>query len=113
MTNPVSSVGYPELRHLVLTFFGSLNLMNPWFWELRSDGEFLPPEIANFGEGWHDWKGPLQSSPPVGAEIFARELVQNFVDAARDHKRQNPNLQAKPRLVFEFHEFIAQSILPN
>ena len=79
--------------------------MNPWFWELRSDGEFLPPEIANFGEGWHDWKGPLQSSPPVGAEIFARELVQNFVDAARDHKRQNPNLQAKPRLVFEFHEF--------
>jgi hypothetical protein len=79
--------------------------MNPWFWELRSDGEFLPPEIANFGEGWHDWKGPLQSSPPVGAEIFARELVQNFVDAARDHRHQNPDLSSKPKLVFEFHEF--------
>ena len=79
--------------------------MNPWFWELRSDGEFLPPEIANFGEGWQDWKGPLQSSPPVGAEIFARELVQNFVDAARDHQYKNPDLKAKPKLVFEFHEF--------
>lgn len=78
--------------------------MNPWFWELRSDGEFLPPEIANFGEGWQDWKGPLKDAPSVGAEIFVRELVQNFVDAGRDHKRRNPNLAKVPRLVFEFHD---------
>ena len=78
---------------------------NPWFWELRNSGEFLPPEIANFGEGWHDWKGPLKDSPPVGAEIFARELVQNFIDAARDYKRQNPGSNVKPKLTFEFHEF--------
>lgn len=78
---------------------------NPWFWELRNSGEFLPPEIANFGEGWHDWKGPLKDSPPVGAEIFARELVQNFIDAARDYKRQNPGTNVKPKLTFEFHEF--------
>ena len=78
--------------------------VNPWFWELRSGGEFLPPEIANFGEGWHDWKGPLRDAPSVGAEIFVRELVQNFVDAARDHKRRNPKLKEIPKLAFEFHE---------
>ena len=78
--------------------------MSPWFWELRSGGEFLPPEIANFGEGWQDWKGPLQDAPPVVAEIFVRELIQNFVDASRDHKLRNPQLSAVPKLSFEFHQ---------
>jgi hypothetical protein len=68
-----------------------------WFWELRNNGEFLPPNITNVDNGWNAWKGPLANGPSFTAEIFVRELVQNFVDAAREQKTlSNPDF--KPSL---------------
>ena len=74
-----------------------------WFWELRNNGEFLPPNITNVDNGWNAWKGPLADAPSVTAEIFVRELVQNFVDAAREQKRLS-NSDLKPALKFVFVE---------
>jgi hypothetical protein len=76
---------------------------DPWFWELRGDGEFSPPNIVSIGDGWTDWDGPLKSAPSLAAEIFVRELVQNFVDAAREHKRDTNSLEV-PTLDFHFVE---------
>ncbi len=77
---------------------------DPWFWELRGDGEFTPPEISSIGEGWVEWEGPLAAGPSREGEIFVRELVQNFVDAAREHKSKNPSLDLTPSLSFNFVE---------
>jgi hypothetical protein len=77
---------------------------DPWFWELRGDGEFTPPEISSIGEGWVEWEGPLAAGPSREGEIFVRELVQNFVDAAREHKVKNPSLDLTPSLSFNFVE---------
>ena len=82
--------------------------MSAWFWELRGEGEWLPPEITSIGEGWVEWDGPLRQGPPKSTEIFARELIQNFVDAARDvpeaDRRENT-----PRLSFHFVELSGKS----
>lgn len=77
---------------------------NPWFWELRGDGEFLPPEISSIGEGWSDWEGPLAAGPSREGEIFVRELVQNFVDAAREQQGLHPEMDLTPSLSFHFVE---------
>jgi hypothetical protein len=74
-----------------------------WFWELRNNGEFLPPNITNVDNGWNAWKGPLANGPSFTAEIFVRELVQNFVDAAREQKALS-NSDLKPALKFVFVE---------
>jgi len=74
---------------------------SPWFWELRGDGEWLPPEISSIGEGWTNWEGPLSESPSRGAEIFAREVIQNFVDAARDGITDTHG-EITPTLTFRF-----------
>ncbi len=74
-----------------------------WFWELRNNGEFLPPNIASVGDGWKDWKGPLANGPSVTAEIFVRELVQNFVDASREQRALSSS-DLKPALKFVFVE---------
>jgi hypothetical protein len=74
-----------------------------WFWELRNNGEFLPPNITNVDNGWNAWKGPLANGPSFTAEIFVRELVQNFVDAAREQKTLS-NSDFKPSLKFVFVE---------
>lgn len=70
-----------------------------WFWEQRGEGEFLPPNVATIGEGWESWRFPLADAPPVLSEIFVRELVQNFVDAAREHSGDTI-----PHLTFRFVE---------
>lgn len=75
----------------------------PWFWELRGNGEFLPPNIVSIGDGWTDWDGPLNEAPSLAAEIFVRELVQNFVDAAREQKKTTNSIET-PTLDFHFIE---------
>jgi hypothetical protein len=76
---------------------------SPWFWELRGDGEWLPPEIANIGEGWTQWEGNMADGPDRAAEIFVRELVQNFVDASRDVS-EGDEKHFTPHLTFRFVE---------
>ena len=76
---------------------------DPWFWELRGNGEFLPPNIVSIGDGWTDWDGPLKAAPSLAAEIFVRELVQNFVDAAREQRKTSGSNEV-PTLDFHFVE---------
>jgi len=74
-----------------------------WFWEPRSDAEFTPPQIATLLQGWQDPKADLKSPVPQESEVFVREVVQNFVDAARDEQQRNPNVGI-PTLTFRFVE---------
>lgn len=74
-----------------------------WFWEPRGNAEFTPPQIATLLQGWADPKADLKSPVPQESEVFVREVVQNFVDAAREERNRNP-LAGKPKLAFRFVE---------
>jgi hypothetical protein len=74
-----------------------------WVWEYRGEGDFTPPQIATFLEGWVQPKADLKSDVPKDSEVFTREIIQNFIDAARKEKEFNPD-QAKPSLTFRFIE---------
>lgn len=74
-----------------------------WVWEYRGEGDFTPPQIATFLEGWVQPKADLKSDVPKDSEVFTREVIQNFIDAARKEKELNPD-QAKPTLTFRFIE---------
>ena len=71
-----------------------------WYWELRSDTEYTPPNLSTILAGWEEPKAGLFSKAPVPdqTEIFVRELVQNFVDASRE--MYSPG--TKPKLTFRF-----------
>jgi hypothetical protein len=73
-----------------------------WVWEQRGEGEFNPPQIATFVDGWTKWRGTLATDIPAVSEVFVRELVQNFMDAARDATHASGQ---KPKLTFTFHKF--------
>lgn len=70
-----------------------------WIWEKRVEGYFAVPQIATFIEGWTPWKGDLSTKLPPQSEVFVRELVQNFMDAARSAEG---GTGPKPSLKFEF-----------
>ncbi len=74
-----------------------------WIWEQRGEGEFNPPQIATFVDGWAKWRGTLATEIPAVSEVFVRELVQNFMDAARDANRSSDK---KPKLTFTFHKYV-------
>ena len=56
-----------------------------WFWP-NSDQLNDYPDPVGFDAEWADWVADLAESPPVVAEIFAREYIQNAVDAIRTQK---------------------------
>lgn len=74
-----------------------------WFWEHRQEGDFTPPQIATFFEGWLPAKADMKSDIPQESEVFTREIIQNFVDASRREKELNPDA-GKPKLTFRFLE---------
>ena len=74
-----------------------------WFWEPRGNNEFLPPQIATFLEGWSEAKADVKSPVPTAAEVFVREITQNFVDAARTEQKMAPKA-GTPTLTFRFVE---------
>lgn len=78
-----------------------------WFWEHRQEGDFTPPQIATFFEGWVPAKADMKSDIPQESEVFTREIIQNFVDAARKEKEINPNA-GKPKLTFRFLELTGE-----
>lgn len=73
-----------------------------WYWQKRGDKEFTLGTYASMVQGWEPAKADLQSRVSPRAEIFVRELVQNFVDAAKDSAPKN---QVRPKLTFQFVEF--------
>lgn len=76
-----------------------------WFWEPRSDANFTPPQIATLWPGWTSHKADMKSEVPRESEVFTREVIQNFVDAAREEHKLNPNNPSqKPTLTFRFLE---------
>lgn len=74
-----------------------------WFWEFRQEGDFTPPQIATFLEGWVPAKADMKSEVPQESEVFTREIIQNFVDAARKERETNSDA-GKPKLTFRFIE---------
>ena len=56
-----------------------------WFWP-NSDQLNDYPDPVGFDAEWTDWVADLAEAPPVVAEIFAREYIQNSVDAIRRQK---------------------------
>ena len=77
-----------------------------WVWEGRGEAEFQTPEVSSIYEGWKPWQGDMASSISVHAEIFAREITQNFVDASREQIQAAGAI--KPKLSFEFLEFTGE-----
>jgi hypothetical protein len=89
-----------DLRLKKITLWG---YQMKWFWEPRSNAEFTPPHIATFLDVWDDPKSDMKSPVTKESEVFVREVVQNFVDAARDEKGRNPETGV-PSLTFRFVE---------
>jgi hypothetical protein len=56
-----------------------------WFWP-NADQLNDYPDPVGFDAEWTDWVADLADGPPVVAEIFAREYIQNSVDAIRTQK---------------------------
>ena len=56
-----------------------------WFWP-NADQLNDYPDPVGFDAEWTDWVADLADAPPVVAEIFAREYIQNSVDAIRTQK---------------------------
>jgi len=66
-----------------------------WFWESRGEGEFQTPEVSSIYEGWNGWEADLATGLSSHAEVFTREITQNFVDAAKlvaNSRKESPSL---------------------
>ena len=75
-----------------------------WHWEISDDAALFPPTVTSFVDGWRPWFGVLEDGPPVVAEVFAREFIQNFADAA-DELIAERQLKATAGLEFRFSTF--------
>jgi hypothetical protein len=73
-----------------------------WFWESRGEGEFQTPEVSSIYEGWNGWEADLATGLSSHAEVFTREITQNFVDAA---KLVADSRNGAPSLTFRFLTF--------
>lgn len=71
-----------------------------WFWP-NADQLNDYPDPVGFDAEWTDWVADLADGPPVVAEIFAREYIQNSVDAIRAQKE----LIAKSKISFGSEKF--------
>lgn len=65
-----------------------------WFWP-NADQLNDYPDPVGFDAEWTDWVADLAEAPPVVAEIFAREYIQNSVDAIRTQKELIAELTEK------------------
>lgn len=78
--------------------------MSRWHWEKSNEGALFPPTVSGFLQGWRAWAGVLEEGPPPVAELFAREFIQNFVDAA-DELAQSLDSDSTPTIEFRFLRF--------
>ena len=70
-----------------------------WVWVSAQD-EFEVPALSEVTNGWNPVKPDVDTEVPKESEIFVREIVQNFMDAARDW--QTGEALDKPKLTFQF-----------
>lgn len=75
--------------------------MSAWHWERATESALFPPNVPNFIDGWREWYGVLRDDTPAVAEIFAREFIQNFVDAA-DELLSEEVTGSTPTMMFRF-----------
>lgn len=72
-----------------------------WTWQKNGDDKFSPPDVSGWFDGFDRSKTGLSIKLPVGTEVFAREFVQNYVDAS-----ENEYASSQPKkLSFHFLEF--------
>ena len=62
-----------------------------WFWPNKDDLNDYPDPIGFFKE-WTPWRADLAESPPVSAEVFSREYIQNSFDAVNQQNQLLKNL---------------------
>ncbi len=75
--------------------------MAKWFWPGDGDyGDF--PDPLGFEGEWKPWSGTMHDGPPVLAEIFAREYVQNSWDAISEKYPDLNGASSDPRPAISF-----------
>ena len=73
-----------------------------WIWQKNGDDKFSPPDVSGWFDGFDRAKTGLSIKLPVGTEVFAREFVQNYVDASEsDYSSSKPK-----KLSFHFLSFV-------
>lgn len=75
--------------------------MSEWHWERANESALFPPNVPNFIDGWREWHGVLRDGTPAIAEIFSREFLQNFADAA-DELLAEVETDSTPSMTFRF-----------
>lgn len=70
-----------------------------WKW-VSAEDEFEVPALSEVTNGWKEVKPDLDTDVPAECEVFVREVVQNFKDAADDWP--TGKRLGTPRLSFEF-----------
>lgn len=75
--------------------------MSEWHWETATESALFPPNVPNFIDGWREWFGVLRDDTPAVAEIFSREFIQNFADAA-DELLAEEEVDSTPSMLFRF-----------
>ena len=73
-----------------------------WKWVSAQD-EFEVPALSEVTNGWKVVKPDLDTNVPDECEVFVREVVQNFKDAADEWPTGKP--MGTPRLTFHFQTF--------
>lgn len=72
-----------------------------WVWQKNGVDKFSPPDVSGWFDNFDRPKTGLSIKIPVGTEVFAREFVQNYVDASEN---KNASSLGK-RLSFHFIKF--------
>lgn len=70
-----------------------------WYW-VSAEDEFEVPALTEFTRAWTPAKPNMDTEVWPDSEIFIREIVQNFKDAADEWPTGSP--QGKPKLTFTF-----------
>ena len=82
-----------------------------WYWP--GDSEITDfPDPLGIEDQWREWSGTMESGPPVFAEIFSREYIQNSWDSIQSKaKILGTQAYGKPKLRFRFVELEGEAAL--
>lgn len=73
-----------------------------WIWQKNGDDKFSSPDMSGWHEKFDYTKTGLSIKIPVWTEVFAREFVQNYVDASENGRASS----GPKKLSFHFLKFV-------
>jgi len=78
-----------------------------WYWPTQGDINDIPDPLG-IEDQWFPWAGTMEEGPPVFAEIFAREYIQNSWDSIQQKSEALGNKKGGTRaaasISFHFEE---------